>query len=503
MATPTAWPRHRLPEDLKPALPPNASLDQIIEKIRTDDVVSSEHVGFGGEASPVYDAFKRLEKLAGEAALRRLTADRSPAMRVYAFYALADLHPDAIPFEVLLARAGDIATVQTIEGCVIDEAVVRDLMLRRIESRLSTGQRTELLERLLSTAKVTPATESALRFWTVEPRLYKTLRDRATSGLSAALPAVARFRRDDDVPLIERALHGKRFDGLGAVAEFPSPKLLPVLHEIQDVILRSSSFSLVDSRDIEFLRTELPSQTVDDKSICRFYRAVLAYPPQAAEPFIERALAGPPPQRRVHALCIGAALDPAALGPSASIAFRIWEQESQLSPDLLRALWKVDQPHALRALERSFRDVNAYNYYSLLPLLVRFVREHHPTPARVLNQSIAGADASHFKEVALALGELRDPSSLPLLFDRLETRGKDGRVVVEWNPNIYWPAIQAILKYQVDAKQKRQLADWIVNRARERRAKWILDRAQLNTLEADLSALIKTHGLTSSAPSGR
>jgi hypothetical protein len=75
---------------------------------------------------------------------------------------------------------------------------------------------------------------------------------------------------------------------------------------------------------------------------------------------------------------------------------------------------------------------------------------------------------------------------------------------VEWNPNIYWPAIEAILKYQIDSQEKRRLADWILHRARERRAKWVLDRGQLDKLEADLHALIQTHSLIPGpAPSAR
>ena len=94
-------------------------------------------------------------------------------------------------------------------------------------------------------------------------------------------------------------------------------------------------------------------------------------------------------------------------------------------------MWKIDEPRALRDLERSFQNANDYSDYSLLRLLVRFARDHHPAPARALNQAIRVADASHFKCIGPAVGQLRDPSSLPLLFDRLETRGKDGRVIVE------------------------------------------------------------------------
>jgi hypothetical protein len=43
-----------------------------------------------------------------------------------------------------------------------------------------------------------------------------------------------------------------------------------------------------------------------------------------------------------------------------------------------------------------------------------------------------------------------------------------------------------------------------MNRASERRAQWVLDRAQLDSLEADLRALIRTHGLIAGpVPSGR
>jgi hypothetical protein len=264
--TRSAWPRPPGSEE-GGALPPNASLEQVVEKIRSEKVVSSEHVGFAGQPSSVYAAFKRLSQVASEADLRRFTSDRSPALRVYAFYALADLHPDRVPFDALLSRVADAAPVQTIEGCVIGESVARDLMLARIESRLSVAQRTELLARLLDTNKVTAGAERALRFWTVEPRLYEALRERANGGLSAALPAIARFRRDADLALIERNLQSARFDALGAVAEFPSQRFLPALRNMQASLLPSSSFSLIEARDVEALRTELPSQTVDKFAI--------------------------------------------------------------------------------------------------------------------------------------------------------------------------------------------------------------------------------------------
>jgi hypothetical protein len=157
------------------ALPPNASVDQIVDRIRRDGGVTSEFVGFAGTPSPGYAAFKKLKEVASEADLRRLVGDRSPAVRVYAFYALADRRPDQVPFDVLLSRMGDLAPVETMQGCVLDHSVVRDLMLDWIDARLSISQRTALLERLLADKKLTPAGEHALRTWRVEPRLYEAL----------------------------------------------------------------------------------------------------------------------------------------------------------------------------------------------------------------------------------------------------------------------------------------------------------------------------------------
>jgi hypothetical protein len=486
--------------DREGRLPPNASVNQAAARIRDEGTVTSEYIGLVGRPSPVHAAFKQLEAKADDAALRRFAADRSPALRVYAFYAAADRHPERVPFDLLRSRIADVEEVELLEADVLDRAVVRDLLLARVEPRLSTAQRTELLERLLAT-KVTPGVEHALRFWTVDERLYPALRERAAGGLAPALPAIARFRREEDVPLIARGLETARFDALGAVAEFPSPQFLPALAEIQrGLLLHPPKFSMFGTRDIVLLRGQPPSPRRDHDSVCRLYQAILAYPDAAARPLLERALGAPQaPARQLHGTCIAAALDPAALGSRADLAFRAWERADAFSPELLDAFSRIDPRRTQRDMAQTFDNVNAYDDYTLLPLLIRFVREHDPAPASVLNHAIGAADASHFDKVAVALRELRDPSSLPLLLDRLMKRAQDGSVVVEWNPAVYRPALDAILKYSLDARQKRWLRDWILDQAPQRRAKWVLERADLESNEADLQGLIQTHGLDAGA----
>lgn len=133
--------------DVGGELPPDASLEQVLEKIRTVNGVTSGLIGYGGSSSPVYDAFLRLEQLADEPLLLRLSWDLSPAVRVYAFYALADLQ-GRVPFAVLLDHLDDLEPVATLRGCIGDERPVFALMRQRIDGQLSAVQRDEL-ERIL------------------------------------------------------------------------------------------------------------------------------------------------------------------------------------------------------------------------------------------------------------------------------------------------------------------------------------------------------------------
>ena len=211
------------------SLAPDASLEQSVALIRSWNEIQSERIGIAGTHSVVHAAFLRLKQLADVPTLRKLVEDPSPAVRVCAFRALVDGNPQAIPFEVLLAHAGDVAKVGAVGGDVYSTGVVIDLLVAYVEPRLSREWRTRLLERLLQSTTPTPGTEKALDAWRVDGRLYGTIRERVLSGTVAALPALARFRRPADLPLIERALSTSRWEALGAVAEFPAPSFLPLL----------------------------------------------------------------------------------------------------------------------------------------------------------------------------------------------------------------------------------------------------------------------------------
>jgi hypothetical protein len=127
-------------------LPADATLEQVVEKIRRARQVTSHFVGYGADVSPVYEAFVRLDQLADEAELRALVDDESPAVRVYAFYALSGRQPGGVAYQALVAHAGDHALVSTMRGCIIDRSTVFAAMLYEVEHLLSPAQLTKLGE---------------------------------------------------------------------------------------------------------------------------------------------------------------------------------------------------------------------------------------------------------------------------------------------------------------------------------------------------------------------
>ena len=132
--------------ELDETLPREATLEQAIGKIRRARIVISEFIGYSGQSSSVYAAFLRLRHLASDEQLRALVSDPSPAVRVYAFYALTNRHSESVAYNLLLSRLGDDARVRTQQGCIGGESTVFDAMLERIADRLSTSQRDNLLE---------------------------------------------------------------------------------------------------------------------------------------------------------------------------------------------------------------------------------------------------------------------------------------------------------------------------------------------------------------------
>jgi hypothetical protein len=69
----------------------------LIRSIEESSCVESEYIGFGGGESAVYASFRRLDHLISDSIWLKLSYDRKPVMRAYAYWALLRRNSPLLP----------------------------------------------------------------------------------------------------------------------------------------------------------------------------------------------------------------------------------------------------------------------------------------------------------------------------------------------------------------------------------------------------------------------
>jgi hypothetical protein len=100
-------------------------LKEIVNAIAKGNSVESSHIGYGGVPSKQWERYEQLKNKATDAELVTLTDHRNPAVRCYAFQALAAKQSDQT-FKVLLKHLNDASVVSTQSGCIVMDQLVGD-----------------------------------------------------------------------------------------------------------------------------------------------------------------------------------------------------------------------------------------------------------------------------------------------------------------------------------------------------------------------------------------
>lgn len=99
-----------------------------VSKIAQDNMYKSSAIGYGGARPEQWDRFEKLKQNATDQELITLTDHKNPAVRSYAFQALAERNSNSI-FEILLNHLTDTAQLQTFQGCIVSSQTVGDFFL--------------------------------------------------------------------------------------------------------------------------------------------------------------------------------------------------------------------------------------------------------------------------------------------------------------------------------------------------------------------------------------
>jgi hypothetical protein len=100
-------------------------LKKIVNSIEKGNGVESSHLGKGGIPSKQWAKYEKLKKVATNDQLIALTDHKNPAVRCYAFQALASKRSDKI-FPILLKHLNDTSRVSIQRTCVLMTQYVGD-----------------------------------------------------------------------------------------------------------------------------------------------------------------------------------------------------------------------------------------------------------------------------------------------------------------------------------------------------------------------------------------
>lgn len=104
------------------------SLQPIVDSLVQFNAIYDEAIGFAGSKPLVYTWFEKLNEIAQEDELIRLTHHTSPTVRGYAFWALVERESPKVK-EIMLEHTADTVLVARMSGCLRYEEKLNEFFL--------------------------------------------------------------------------------------------------------------------------------------------------------------------------------------------------------------------------------------------------------------------------------------------------------------------------------------------------------------------------------------
>jgi hypothetical protein len=215
---------------------------KLIREIATDNVLKSDGVGYEGIRTDQWKRYETLKSNATDNELKELSNNINTVVRCYSFQALASRKVDVFP--ILLQHLSDTAKVTTFMGCIISSEKSGDYFADVVTPeyidldcyKLNQYQQVILDSILIndSTVKINRK-NSLLAIIKPNPKFYKRIRQEAEQGNLQATLALARFKKDEDISVIEKLFLSGDKNGYYAIysaREFPSSTFYPYLIKV-------------------------------------------------------------------------------------------------------------------------------------------------------------------------------------------------------------------------------------------------------------------------------
>jgi hypothetical protein len=427
----------------------------IVTRIALNNKVMGSAVSAGGICPRQYKNFEALERNASTAELHRLLQHHNSAVRCYAFWALTR-RPDQDLLPYLLSKTGDKSKVETMFGCSTDDEYVTDFMIWLVTpgycdnstTKLHANQLELLDSFLICTPNVLSAQDDALERMTPKPALYNPVRQLVTRDNNQyALLALARFRQQEDIPLIRNNSTRTGADAyitFDAISLFPDTAFLPfVIASLHQALEKPASHAPWHS----------------------LYGAIAAYRNDTALYFLSNSLTTSfrLHQREQVQYAAYSALRSCAYPGYDPLLWTFWDSVLVVDPIVFRHLYQLAPEAALNRIGKTLQQPDRLSYPDpdmfldtaseridlLRVMLDTLIRHDRPLAYTIIRQNICDTRIRKVESFLDAAQSLRDAAFAAALLDRVRT---------ETGPNIYNRAALALIAFKDAGINQRLLA---------------------------------------------
>lgn len=408
-------------------------LDQALRTIREAESVTTGAIGESGARSAAHAAHEIITRLATREQLLAMTRDENVNLRAYAAMSLKQRFPEEDFFEVLSERMKDEAEFDFRNGCIGYRLMVGDFYHQTLFDSLSSSHQEQLTDQLLASDNRLAVTDRMLREAVIPERHLPRLRALASAGNGAALLAVARFQKDEDIPLILSAAGAYPFECFHCIARNPRPEFFKVL--------------------VEALPAQLAAPTWSNTQR-EFYSAAAAYRNRESAALFARVLDGDEraiPMRSRHLDFIGSAINDVEDPVYDELKWRFWGEFGRISPANFRRLSSLDEPRALK-LTRQTLDHLSWEVPTdvVTAMFARMAVIDPDYVDKVIASELGKCELPRYSFYAGIATQSPKEVFVEPLFKAVETSS---------NPYLYLPATETLVAYNQDAIRKRlQLA---------------------------------------------
>ena len=217
--------------------------EDILQKLRSANRYEDSVIGEGAFESELYKAADGLAGLCSDRELLKLLKDESPVVRCYASNFIADRNIKADWYGILLKQAEDYSEVNFLLGDIGVVYYAGDFVLNSLFSKkLTESEQNKLKLELIKKQSKLEFAKYILLGQDMSNELYAATRDWALTGNASAIFSLAKYKKDEDLQLID-SLKDKDIDLFFKACQYNTRESLkPFLEEYMRSIMPKEHF---------------------------------------------------------------------------------------------------------------------------------------------------------------------------------------------------------------------------------------------------------------------